>query len=75
MRHEKLQAVVAGSTFPSQKCKKIDRFGPLFDVQMWKKCMQLWRKTHFQVESVKKLQGSDHFVTFRCRKKCTLTKT
>ena len=53
MRHEKLHAVVAGSTFPSQKCKKIDGFGPLSDVQMWKKCMQLWRKTHFQVESVK----------------------
>ena len=37
MRDEKLHAVVARSTFPSQKCKK--------------------------------LRGSGHFWTFRCRKR------
>ena len=31
---EKVHAVVARSTFPSQKRKKTERFGPLLDVQM-----------------------------------------
>ena len=35
---EKVQAVVARSTFGSPKCKKLRGIGPLFDVQMSKKC-------------------------------------
>ena len=50
---EKVHAVVARSTFPSQKCQNTKGFGPLFDVQLSKKCMPLWRKAHFQVRSVK----------------------
>ena len=81
---EKVHAVVARSTFPSQnaqntptpdhfwkfscrksarrggakhiaksKCTKHHMFGPLFDVQMSKKCTPLWREAHFQVKSVK----------------------
>ena len=84
MRDEKLHAVVAPSTFPSQnaqntpcsdhfwklrcrksarrcgakhisksKVSKTDGFGPLFDVQMLKKCTPLWHEAHFQVKSVK----------------------
>ena len=52
-RDEKVRAVVARSTFPSQKGKKHLTFGPLFDVQMLKKCTPLWCEAHFQVKSVK----------------------
>ena len=84
IRDEKLHAVVARSTCPSQnvqntpfsdhfwklRCRKSARrcgakhiskskvsktygFGPLFDLQMSKKCPPLWREAHFQVKSVK----------------------
>ena len=39
--NEKLHAAVARSTFSSQNVKKTDRFGPLFEVQMWKTCTLL----------------------------------
>ena len=52
MRDKKLHAVVARSTFPSQKCTKHTILGPLFE--MSKKCTPLWREAHFQVKSVKK---------------------
>ena len=35
------------------KVSKHEGFGPLFDVQMSKKCTPLWREVHFQVKSVK----------------------
>ena len=35
------------------KVLKTDGLGPLFDVQMSKKCTPLWREAHFQVKSVK----------------------
>jgi len=57
---EKVHAVVAGSTFPSQNIKKHEEFGPFLEVQMSKKCTPLWREAHFQVKS-------DHFWRFRCR--------
>ena len=81
---EKVHAVVARNTFPSQnvqntpapdhfwklRCRKsprrcgakhiskskvlkIDGLGPLFDVQMSKKCTPLWREAYFQIKSVK----------------------
>ena len=82
MRDEKLHAVVARSTFPSQnvqntsasdhfwklrcrksarrcgakhisksKCYKTpQRFGPLLEVEMSKKCTPLWREAHFEVK-------------------------
>ena len=84
MRDEKLHAVVARSTFPSQnvqntsasdhfwklqcrrsarccgakhisksKCTKHLSFGPLFEVQMSKKCTPLWREADFQVKMYK----------------------
>jgi len=81
MRDEKLHAVVARSTFASEKAKNISRsehfwklscqksarrcgakhiwkskctkhtmFGPLFEVEMSKRCTPLWRKAHFEVK-------------------------
>ena len=37
----------------NSKCTKHTSFGPLFEVQMSKKCTPLWREAHFQVKSVK----------------------
>ena len=84
MRDEKVHAVVARSTFPSQnvqntpfsdhfwklRCRKsarrcgakhiskskvlkTDGLGPLFEVEMSKKCTPLWREAHFQVKMYK----------------------
>ena len=50
---EKVHAVVAQSTFPSQNVQKHTRFGPLLEVQMSKKCTPLWREAHFQVKMYK----------------------
>ena len=49
MRDEKLHAVVARSTFRSQKCKKLDGLRPLLEVEMTKKCTPLWREEHVEV--------------------------
>ena len=50
---KKVHAVVARSTFPSSKCTKHTRFGPLLEVAMSKKCTPLWREAHFQVKMYK----------------------
>ena len=50
---EKVHAVVARSTFPSQNVKKHTRCGPLLEVQISKKCTPLWREAHFQVKMYK----------------------
>ena len=54
MRDEKLHAVVARSTFPSQNLQNT-RCGPLLAVEMSKKCKPLWREAHFQVKMYKTL--------------------
>ena len=56
MRDEKVHAVVARSTFPSQNVQNTSKHtnvGPLLEVEMSKKCTPLWREAHFQVKSVK----------------------
>ena len=53
---EKLHAVVARSTFPSQNVQNTNIFAPLLEVQMSKKCTPLWREAHFQVKMYKTLQ-------------------
>ena len=55
MRDEKLHAVAARSTFPSQKMNKIPhvRFGALLEVALSKKCTPLWREAHFEVKMYK----------------------
>ena len=50
---EKVHAVVARSTFPSQNVQKHLSFGPLLEVEMSKKCTPLWREAHFQVKMSK----------------------
>ena len=35
------------------KCTKDTTFGPLLEVQMWKKCTPLWREAHFEVKMYK----------------------
>ena len=55
MRDEKLHAVVARSTFPSQNVQNTsasDHFWKL-EVEMSKKCTPLWREAHFEVKSAK----------------------
>ena len=47
---EKVHAVVARSTFPSQNVQKHTRSGPLLEVAMSKKCTPFWREAHFQVK-------------------------
>ena len=50
---EKVHAVVARSTFPSENVPKHTRSGPLLEVAMSKKCTPLWREAHFQVKMYK----------------------
>ena len=50
---EKLHAVVARSTFPSQKNTKHLSVGPFLEVAMSKKCTPLWREADFQVKMYK----------------------
>ena len=68
---EKVHAVVARSTFRSQKVQNHTMYGPLLEVKMSKKCTPLWREAHFQVKMYKITPCTDHFWRFRCRKKCT----
>ena len=71
---EKVHAVVARSTFPSQNVQNTSSVGPLLEVEMSKKCTPLWREAHFQVKSVKNWRsrttfgGSD---VEKVSKKCT----
>ena len=50
MRDEKLHAVVARSTFPSQNVQKHTLLGPLLEVVMSEKFTPMWREAHFQVK-------------------------
>ena len=102
---EKVHAVVARSTFPSEnvqnkpgsdhfwklrcrksarrcgakhisesKCTKHTNLGPLFEVEMSKKCTPLWREAHFEVKSVKNWRSRTTFGVSdveKVSKKCT----
>ena len=53
---EKVHAVVARSTFPSQNVKNTrgsDHFGGSDVEKVSEKCTPLWREAHFEVNSVK----------------------
>ena len=58
---EKVHAIVARSTFPSQNVQNTRRFGPLLEVEMLKKCTPLWREAHFQVKMYKTPQPRTTF--------------
>ena len=64
MRDEKLHAVVARSTFPSQNAQSITKqsnVGPLLEVVMSKKCTLLWREAHFEIKMYKTPQLGSTF--------------
>ena len=68
---EKVHAVVARSTFPSQSAHWHTILGPLLEVEMSKTCTPLSRK-HISKSQMLKTPGvTDHFWRFRCSKKCT----
>ena len=50
---EKVHAVVARSTFPSQNVQNTKGCGPLLAVEMSKKCTPLWREAHLEVKMFK----------------------
>ena len=58
---ENMHAVVARSTFRSQKVLKTGGLGPLLEVEMSKKCTPLWREAHFEVKSVKNWRSRTTF--------------
>ena len=63
---EKVYAVVARSTFRSQKCTKHTMLGPLLEVQMSKKCYAVVARSTFRSQNVQNTRGSDNFWRFRC---------
>ena len=50
---EKLHAVVARSTFPSQKVQNTSASDDFWKLRCRKKCTPLWREAHFQVKMYK----------------------
>ena len=52
------------------KCTKHQRFGPLLEVAMSKKCTPLWREAHFEVKMYKTL-GVRTLLEVAMSKKCT----
>ena len=58
---EKVHAVVARSTFPSQNVKTTRGSDHFLEVQMSKKCTQLWREVHFKVKMLKTLRVRNTF--------------
>ena len=62
MRDEKVHAVVAQSTFASQKCHKTHGLRPLLEVEMLEKCTPLWCEAHFQVKLYKTQMWKTHHV-------------
>ena len=65
---EKVHAVVARSTFPSQNVQKHLSSGPLLEVATSKKCTPLWREAHFQVKMYKTPQLRTTFGSCDVRK-------
>jgi len=63
-----VHAVVARSTFASEKAKKHLTFGALLGVEMSKKCTPLWREARLQMKKLKNTSRSEHFWKLRCRK-------
>ena len=53
MRDEKVHAVVARSTFPSQNVQSTPTSDQFWKFRCRKNCTPLWREAHFQVKSVK----------------------
>jgi len=75
MRDEKLHAVVAGSTFPSQKCKKLTGSEHFWKLRCRKSARRsgtlLWREAHFEVKMYRKHTSFGPFLEVEMSKKCT----
>ena len=65
MRDEKLHAVVARSTFPSQDVQNTPFSDHFLEVEMSKKCTVVARST-FRSQNVKSTSAPDRFWRFRC---------
>ena len=68
MRDEKLHAVVARSTFRSQKCKKLTVSDHFWKLRWWKNACRCGAKHIFPSENVQNTPCSEHFWKLRCRK-------
>ena len=71
MRDEKLHAVVARSTFPSQNVQSTSASEHFLGVGLSKKCTPLWREAHFEVKICQNVQNTpapDYFGKLSCRK-------
>ena len=67
---EKVYAVVARSTFPSQNVQNTPGSEHVWKLRCRKKWSPLWREAHFQLKMYKTPQ-SENFWKLTCRKKCT----
>ena len=70
MRDEKVHAVVARSTFASEKVKNPLTFGPHLEVEMSKECAPVWRDRHFEVKMSKHTR-SGPLLEVTMSKECT----
>ena len=64
---EKVHAVAARSTFPSQNVQNTRGADHFWHLRCWKSARRCGRST-FPSQNVKNTRGSDHFWRFRCRK-------
>ena len=53
MRDEKNARCCGAKQILKEKVTKHVGFGPLLEVEVWKKCTPMWRQAHLQVKSVK----------------------
>ena len=68
MRDEKLHAVVARSTFPSQNVQNTPGPDHFLEVEMSKKVNAAVARSTFRSQNVQNTPGPDHFWKLRCRK-------
>ena len=71
MRDEKLHAVVARSTFASEKAKKTSRSEHFWKLRCRKSARRCGAKQHFEVTMYKTHHSPDHFWKLTMSKKCT----
>ena len=67
MRDDKLHAVAARSTCPSQNAQNAPTSDHSWKSRCWNKCTPLWREAHFQI-NMYKTPVSEHFRKLRWRK-------
>ena len=69
LRCQKSARCCGAKQISKSKCTKHTRSGPLLEVEMSKKCTQLWHEAHLQVKKLKAdTPRSEHFWKLSCRK-------